>query len=114
MMLNDLERAAASLAARAWPEAVGDPALAPRLLSLLLEEAGELAQAVRLLAGPRRGHPGEAAASIEQVEDEIGDVLFLLARIALATGASLETAAWRVIGKIERRIEGAAGRGAGS
>lgn len=79
--------------------------MAARLLSLLLEEAGELAQAVRKTTGPRLGHPGEAGATIEHVEDELGDVLFLLARIALATGVDLERAAARVVAKIERRIE---------
>jgi len=106
MKLSDLERHASSLASQAWPEDANDPALVPRLVALLLEESGELAQAVRLLAGPRMGHPGEVAGTIEHVEDELGDVLFVLARIALATGASLDRAAQRVIGKIERRIAG--------
>lgn len=106
MMLTDLQQATASLADPAWPEDRDNPHLADCLIARLAEECGELAQAVRLLAGPRLGHPGEAAGSIEYVEDELGDCLFLLARLALATGASLERAAQRVIGKIERRITG--------
>jgi len=104
--MDQFERQVARLAPLAWPEDANDPALVPRLVALLLEESGELAQAVRLLAGPRMGHPGEVAGAIEHVEDELGDVLFVLARIALATGASLDRAAQRVIGKIERRITG--------
>lgn len=104
MKLSDLERHASSLASQAWPEDRNNPHLADCLIARLVEETGELAQAVRLLAGPRLGHPGEEAGSIERVEDEIGDVLFVVARLALATGASLERAAQRAIGKIERRI----------
>ena len=104
MMLNDLQRATASLADRAWPEDRDNPHLADCLIARLAEETGELAQAVRLLAGPRPGRRGEVAATQAEIEDELGDCLFLLARIALATGADLEAAAWRVIGKIERRI----------
>lgn len=108
MELYDLERSAASLAPLAWPEDRDNPHLADCLIARLAEETGELAQAVRLLAGPRMGHPEEAGGSIEQVEDELGDCLFVLARLALATGASLEAAAQRVVAKIERRIRDAA------
>lgn len=108
MELADLEESAASLAPKAWPQDRDNPHLTDCLIARLAEETGELAQAVRLLAGPRMGHPGEAAGSIEQVEDELGDVLFVAARIALATGASLERAAQRVVVKIERRIRDAA------
>lgn len=108
MMLTDLQQATASLADRAWPEDRDNPHLADCLIARLAEETGELAQAVRLLAGPRPGRPGEMAATLAEIEDELGDCLFLLARIANATGASLEVAAQRVIAKIERRIAGAA------
>lgn len=102
MYFKEFQSTVQKLAETVWPESSGD---AVHLFALLLEETGELAQTVRKTAGPRLGHPGEVTATIEQVEDEIGDVLFLLARIALATGADLEAAACRVIDKIERRIQ---------
>ena len=108
MMLTDLQQAAASLADQAWPEDRDNPHLADCLIARLAEETGELAQTVRLLAGPRPGHQGEAAATVAEIEDELGDCLFLLARLAVATGASLKAAAWRVVAKIERRIDSAA------
>ncbi|WP_374712261.1 MazG nucleotide pyrophosphohydrolase domain-containing protein [Symbiobacterium terraclitae] len=108
MRLDGLQQRTADLSERAWPDWSADPAIAARLLALMLEEAGELAQVVRKRAGPRLGHPGEAAATLAEIEDELGDCLFLLARIANATGASLEAAAKRVTAKIERRIAGAA------
>lgn len=108
MMLTDLQQAAAPLAARAWPEDRDNPHLADCLIARLAEETGELAQAVRLLAGPRPGRRGEVATTVAEIEDELGDCLFLLARLAVATGASLKAAAWRVVAKIERRIDSAA------
>lgn len=74
------------------------------IMLLLTEELGELAQAVRRLGRKRWGHDGEAVGSRDDVTEEAGDVLFLLARICLITGVDLSEAADRVLGKIERRL----------
>lgn len=71
---------------------------------LLTEELGELARALRKLGSTRWGHEDEAVGSKEDVVEELGDLLFLLARVALITGVNLEDAASAVVGKIERRL----------
>jgi NTP pyrophosphatase (non-canonical NTP hydrolase) len=48
--------------------------------------------------------PGEAEGTEAEVLDELGDVLFLAARIANLCGVSLEDSAAGVLRKIERRI----------
>jgi NTP pyrophosphatase (non-canonical NTP hydrolase) len=74
------------------------------LMMLLTEELGELARALRKLGVKRWGHEDEAIGSKEDVAEELGDLLFLIARVALITGVDLDDAAFAAIGKIERRL----------
>lgn len=76
----------------------------PELLMYLTEEVGELARALRKVGAKRWGHEDEEAGSLEDVTEELGDVLFLLARIALISGIDLEDAATLVLGKINLRV----------
>jgi NTP pyrophosphatase (non-canonical NTP hydrolase) len=73
-------------------------------MMLLTEELGELARALRKLGVKRWGHEDEAIGSKEDVAEELGDLLFLIARVALITGVDLDDAAFAAIGKIERRL----------
>jgi len=106
--MDEFQRKTTALAAQAWPDDEPSPELADSLIARLAEETGELARAVRKLWRRRFGHPDEAQGTRDEVLDELGDVLFLTARIATLCSVSLEEAAWRVVGKIERRIAGAA------
>ena len=74
------------------------------MMLLLTEEVGELARALRKMRGQRWGHDDESVGSTENVMEELGDVLFLLARISVRTGTDLGDAAAAVLGKIERRM----------
>ena len=74
------------------------------MMLLLTEEVGELARALRKMRGQRWGHDDESVGSTENVMEELGDVLFLLARISVRTGTDLGDAATAVLGKIERRM----------
>lgn len=104
--LNTFQSFAVALAAQAWPDDRPSPALADSLISLLCEEVGELARATRKLhRGRRLGHQGEAPGTAAEVLDELGDCLFLLARIADLSEVSLEDAAVGVLQKVMRRIK---------
>jgi NTP pyrophosphatase (non-canonical NTP hydrolase) len=82
-----------------------EPANTEAIVMLLTEEFGELVRAIRKTRGERSGHPGEGVGSSEDVAAELGDVLFLLARLALVSGVEMETAAATVIEKINRRSQ---------
>ncbi len=74
------------------------------MMLLLTEEVGELARAIRKTDKQRLGHENEAAGSRQDIVEELGDVLFLLARISLIAGVDLGDAAQAVLEKIARRI----------
>ncbi len=73
----------------------------PPLLQLarLVEEVGELA---RVLAH-REGKAPKPGEDVGDLEEEIGDVLFVLASLANREGVELETAFARVVEKYRRR-----------
>ena len=75
------------------------------IVMLLTEEFGELSRAIRKSRGARSTHPDEAPGSPDDVVDELGDVLFLLARLALVSGVDLDRAGSLVIDKIRLRVE---------
>ena len=54
--------------------------------------------------GQRWAHEEEVAGSDSDVSTELGDVLFLLARLALVSGVDLEGAASSVLEKIRLRL----------
>lgn len=101
--ISEFQTGALSVAATAWPNDVPGPALADALIARLCEETGELARAVRKLSGPRLGHPDEEPGTPQQVQDELGDVLFLCARLAGLCGVSLSAAAVGVLAKVQER-----------
>ncbi|NLN26666.1 MAG: nucleotide pyrophosphohydrolase [Firmicutes bacterium] len=80
------------------------------LMLLLTEEVGELARSVRTLGTTRWGHEEEGEGSEEQILEELGDVLFLIARIASGAGVDLNEATVKVIDKIERRVASRSGQ----
>ena len=80
------------------------------LMLLLTEEVGELACSVRTLGTTRWGHEEEGEGSEEQILEELGDVLFLIARIASGAGVDLNEATVKVIDKIERRVASRSGQ----
>lgn len=53
----------------------------------------------------RWGHNGEAMATAIDVEEELGDLLFVAARIADLCGVSLSAAADRAVEKFEDRLQ---------
>jgi NTP pyrophosphatase (non-canonical NTP hydrolase) len=53
------------------------------LMMLLSEELGELVQAIRKSKGKRWGHEDEEVGSAEDISKELGDMLFLMARVAI-------------------------------
>lgn len=75
------------------------------LVARLCEEAGELAQAIRKYEeGVRFGHD-ESPGTKEAIYDELQDLLFMTARIAIAYGFNLNDVAKESLRKIYRRIE---------
>jgi NTP pyrophosphatase (non-canonical NTP hydrolase) len=98
LQLDDLQQNVSDLT-KYWTDATLES-----ILVLLTEELGELARAVRKLGVKRWGHEDEAIGSRQDVSDEVGDVLFLLARIANITGVNLEDGAVSVLAKIEARL----------
>ncbi|MBC9783524.1 hypothetical protein H1S01_03230 [Heliobacterium chlorum] len=78
--------------------------LGDQLTARLCEEVGELARAVRRFGCHRIGHPDEKPGTTDEVIDEIGDVLFLTARIAELCDVKLSEAAGKVIIKLEQRM----------
>lgn len=93
-----------ALSQMAWPTDKPSLETAEALLALLLEESGELSRAVRRYGQKRFGHPDEPEGTVEEIKAEIGDVLFVLARIANLFDIPLEEAAELVIRKISKRI----------
>lgn len=75
------------------------------VMLLMTEEMGELVRAIRKSDGKRWGHADEKAGSLEDVTEEIGDVMFLLTREALACGVDLNESALTVLAKIEARVK---------
>jgi len=69
-------------------------------LARLTEETGELARAMATLFGPRVPKSGEDPGT---PEEEIGDILFVLAMIAGQSGVDLARAAASTLAKVERR-----------
>lgn len=92
------------LSQRAWPEDKPGQALADSLSARLFEEGGELSRAVRQYGRERFGHPGEGKGTAEEVADELGDVLFLVARVANLYNIPLDWAAQKVVDKVSRRL----------
>lgn len=94
--VNDIHR-------KAFPDLEGK-ALSRALFAILLEEAGELAGASRKYFG-KRLRP-EHRATQKDIEEEFGDVLFVLARIAGLHGISapraLDTAIAKFVGRMEQ------------
>jgi len=76
----------------------------PPLLQLarLVEEVGELARVLAHREG-KNPKPGEAMGNLEE---EIGDVLFVLASLANREGVRLEAAFQRVMAKYRERDKG--------
>lgn len=72
-------------------------------LARLTEETGELARAMETLFGSRVPKPGEDPGT---PEEEIGDMLFVLAVIAGQTGVDLARAAEATLAKVELRDAG--------
>jgi NTP pyrophosphatase (non-canonical NTP hydrolase) len=71
---------------------------------LLTEEIGELARAIRKLGTKRWGHEDESVGSKDNIVEELGDILWLLARISIISDVSLAEAAATVLRKIELRV----------
>lgn len=71
---------------------------------LLTEEMGELVHAIRKSRGTRWGHENETPGSTNAITEELGDVLFLMARVSLILDIDLGEAASNVLQKIEQRI----------
>lgn len=103
--INVFQAAAAALASQAWPDDRPGPEHSNKLIARLTEEMGELARSVRKHGRVRSGHPGEAPGTREAVLDELGDCLFLLARIAELAGVTLGDAGAVVLAKVQGRIK---------
>ena len=102
MKLHDFQQRVEDLTS-SWDD-TKSPVSAQSMMMMMTEEIGELARALRKTHGERWGHAGEGVASQADVAQEVGDVLFLLARVALLSGVRMEAAAESVIDKIERRL----------
>jgi len=102
--LVEFQKRTFDLAQEAWPDDKPSRELADALSARLFEEGGELSRAVRRYGRKRFGHPGEGEGTAQEVADEIGDVLFLLARIANLCKIPLDYAAQKVIDKITDRL----------
>lgn len=100
-----LQRRAAELAAAAWPDDQPSPELGDALVAQLAEETCEVAQAVRRFWRKWWGRNGETMATAIDVEEELGDLLFVAARIADLCGVSLGAAAYRAVAKFEDRLQ---------
>lgn len=105
LAVTRLQHEATRLAAIIWPDDRPGVPLADALIARLCEETGELAQAVRRHGRLRFGHGDEVSGTELDVLEELGDVLFLLARIADLAGVELGDAAVAVVEKIQRRME---------
>lgn len=72
-------------------------------LARLMEESGELSRAISHHHGHKKPKKGEAMGSIEE---ELGDVLFVLTCLANQLDIDLEASMNGVLDKIERRDRG--------
>ena len=79
-----------------------------KLLSLLLEEAGELAGSTRSFFG-RKYRPEVDAGDIEAIKGELGDVLFLTLRLCDLWETTPDECLNIVITKLEGRLKAAHG-----
>lgn len=77
-----------------------------KLLSLLLEEAGELAGATRSFFG-RKYRPEVSAGDKEAIKGELGDVLFVTLRLCEVWDTTPDECLDLVIEKLERRLAAA-------
>lgn len=105
MNVSEFQIAATALAAIAWPDEKNDPGrLDAELGDKLAEEVGELAKVCRR-HGSHRTHWRNAEQMTDaDVLDEVGDVLFVLARRAALHGIDLGAAADRALGKFHARL----------
>jgi NTP pyrophosphatase (non-canonical NTP hydrolase) len=69
-------------------------------LARLAEEVGELARLLNARFGPKRPKEGEA---LPELEEELGDILFVLAVLAAELDVSLSTAGTKSLEKARRR-----------
>jgi len=70
------------------------------ILARLVEEVGELARLVNHQYGPKKKKPSEAE---QNIEDEVGDVLYALACLANTHDIDLDEALQKSISKVESR-----------
>lgn len=104
MDMHRYQQRMVAMAAQAWPDDATRTDMGDKLIARLCEETGELAQAVRRMGRTRWGHIGETEGGVEAVAEEIGDVLFLVARIAALAGTDLAVAAERSRAKMVDRM----------
>jgi NTP pyrophosphatase (non-canonical NTP hydrolase) len=105
MNLKQFQGMAVNLAAIAWPNEQDDPGrLDAELGDKLSEEVGELAKVCRRHRGHRTHWWGAQQTTDDEVLDEVGDVLFVLARRAAVHGIGLEAAAQRAVDKFQDRL----------
>lgn len=72
-------------------------------LSLLIEEMGEAAKEMRKFEG--RKYKGPEEASLESIEEELGDTFVILVKLFNVYGISVSDAVQRVVNKLEGRRE---------
>jgi NTP pyrophosphatase (non-canonical NTP hydrolase) len=75
-----------------------------KLMSLLLEEAGELAGATRSFFG-RKYRPEVGTGDVEAIKGELGDVLFVTLRLCEVWGTTPDECLDIVIAKLEGRLK---------
>lgn len=102
--LEQFKREVTDLAKQAFPNDVKGPQLADSLIARLCEETGEVAGEVRRYWRKRWGHGDEARAASADVAAEIGDLLFLVVRIADLCNVDLDEAQAMVLAKFRRRL----------
>lgn len=68
------------------------------------EETGEVARCIRKLTGTREGHPNEVPISNKKLAEELGDVLFVVTRIANRYGIFLHECMNEVSAKLVQRF----------
>lgn len=73
------------------------------ILARLMEETGGLARLINHLYGPKKKKVTESA---QEIEEEIGDVLYTLACLANVEGISLDEALKKSIDKVILRDKG--------
>jgi len=105
VFMNRFQTLATALAAIAWPEEMQDRGrLDAELGDKLAEEMGELAKVCRRHGGHRTHWRGAQQVTDAEVLDEVGDVLFVLARRAALHGIDLKDAAHRAVDKFSSRL----------